>query len=237
MSLLYQHAREFGIDLSPTQLEQFEKYYRLLVEWNEKFNLTAITEYTSVQLKHFLDSLSAAPILLREGVVGKQLIDVGAGAGLPGLPLALALADLNVTLLEGTGKKVRFLDQVIRELDLQNVTAIHVRAEEYAHNPKYRGRFDFAVARALAPMRTLVEYTLPFVRPGGILIAYKAVDAEQETREADEGIETLGGCLREIVPVKLGDLDDVRHLVVIDKVAPTRDIYPRAAGLPKSKPL
>lgn len=237
MSLLYQHALEFGIDLTPTQQEQFETYYRLLIEWNEKFNLTAITEYTSVQLKHFLDSLSAAPVLLKEGAAEKRLIDIGAGAGFPGMPLALAFPDLRVTLLEATGKKVRFLDQVIRELDLQNVTAVPARAEEYARLSPHREDFDFAVARALAPMRTLIEYTLPFVRVGGIAIAYKAVDAEQETAETKRGITILGGRLREIVAVKLGDLDDVRHLVVIDKVAPTPDQYPRGGGLPKNKPL
>jgi 16S rRNA (guanine527-N7)-methyltransferase len=237
MSILYQHAREFGIDLTSTQQEQFEKYYGLLVEWNEKFNLTAITEYTGVQLKHFLDSLSAAPILLKAGIVNKTLIDVGAGAGFPGMPLAIALADLRVTLLESTGKKVRFLDQTMRELDLENVTSVHARAEEYGRDSRHREQFDFCVARALAPMRTLVEYTLPFVRVGGIFIAYKAVEAEEETRGAKRGIETLGGRLREIIPVKLADMDDVRHLVVIDKVAPTPKLYPRAGGLPKNKPL
>ena len=132
MSLLYQHAREFGIELSTVQLENFEKYYRLLVEWNEKINLTSITEYTGVQLKHFLDSLSAAPILMQPGIADRQLLDVGAGAGFPGLPLAIALPDLRVTLMEATGKKVRFLDQTIRELGLENVIAVHARAEEYA---------------------------------------------------------------------------------------------------------
>ncbi len=237
MSLLYQHARAFGIDLTPIQQQHFEEYYRLLVEWNEKFNLTAITEYTAIQLKHFLDSLSAAPLLLNAGVFEKKLIDVGAGAGFPGMPLALALADLRVTLLEATGKKVRFLDEVTREIGLENVTSVHARAEEYARDTKHRERFDFAVARALAPMRTLVEYTLPFVRVGGICIAYKAVEAEEETRAAKRGIEILGGRVREIVAVKLGDLDDVRRLVVIDKTAPTPDLYPRAGGAPKSKPL
>lgn len=237
MSILYQHARAFGIDLTPIQQEQFEKYYRLLVEWNEKFNLTTITAYNDVQLKHFLDSLSAAPILIGAGVLEKKLIDVGAGAGLPGMPLALALPDLRVTLLEATGKKVRFLDEVTREIGLENVTAVHARAEEYARDAKHREQFDFAVARALAPMRTLVEYTLPFVRVGGIMIAYKALDADQETHQAKRGIEMLGGKLREIITVKLGDLDDVRHLVVIDKIAHTPATYPRAGGAPKNKPL
>ena len=237
MSLLYQHAREFGIDLTPIQLEQFEQYERLLVEWNEKFNLTSITDYTGIQLKHFLDSLSAAPILLRAGVNGKDLLDVGAGAGFPGMALAIALPDLRVMLLEATGKKVRFLDEVTRELGLQNVTNVHGRAEEFAHAAKQRERFHFVTARALAPMPTLVEYALPFVRVGGMLVAYKAVDAEQETNAAKRGIEMLGGRVREVVPVKLADLDDVRQLVVIDKLKATPNLYPRAGGLPKRKPL
>ncbi len=237
MSLLYQHARAFGVDLTPIQQEQFEKYYRLLVEWNEKFNLTSITDYTSVQLKHFLDSLSAAPILLRAGVNGKNLLDVGAGAGFPGVALAIALPEMRVTLLEATGKKVRFLDQVTGELGLENVTNVHGRAEEFAHDAKQRERFDFVTARALAPMPTLVEYTVPFVRVGGICIAYKAVEAEPETHSSKRGIEILGGRVREIISVKLADLDDVRQLVVIDKIARTPQLYPRAGGLPKRKPL
>lgn len=237
MSILYRHAREFGLDLTTAQQDQFERYYHLLVEWNEKFNLTSITEYSDVQLKHFLDSLSVAPVLLQAGVLNKQLIDVGAGAGFPGIPLAIALGDLQVTELEATGKKVRFLQEVVQELGLENVSAVHGRAEEAAHQPQSRARFDFAVARALAPMRTLVEYTLPFVRVGGTLVAYRAVEAQQETMQADKAIQLLGGRVREITGVKLGTLDDVRHLVIIDKVQSTPNEYPRAGGAPKNKPL
>lgn len=237
MSLLYQSAREFGLDLTPVQLEMFDKYYRLLVEWNSKFNLTSISDYTGVQLKHFLDSLTAAPILLEAGTNEKKLVDVGSGAGFPGLPLAIALPDLRVTLLEATGKKVRFLDQTILELGLDDVNALHGRAEEFAHNPKEREQYDFVVARALAPMPTLVEYTLPLTRSGGVFVAYKALEADQETEGAKRAIEQLGGRLRKIVRVKLADLEDVRHLVVIDKIAPTPDVYPRAGGAPKKKPL
>ncbi|HZQ08780.1 MAG TPA: 16S rRNA (guanine(527)-N(7))-methyltransferase RsmG [Anaerolineae bacterium] len=237
MSILYQHARAFDLELTPTQQEQFEKYFHLLVDWNARFNLTAITEYTDVQRKHFLDSLSAAPILLRTGIEGKNLIDVGAGAGFPGMPLAIALPDLHVTLLEATAKKVRFLDELARELDLENVDTVAARAEEFAHVPSQREHYQFAIARALAPMRTLVEYTLPFVSIGGMLIAYKAVDAKKETDDARRAIHKLGGHLKEIQRVQLGDQDDVRHLVIIDKVAPTPDEYPRGSGRPKSRPL
>ncbi len=237
MSLLYQHAREFGLDLTPIQQELFDKLARLLVEWNSKFNLTSITEYTAIQNKHFLDSLSAAPILIRYGFINHSLIDVGAGAGFPGLPLAIGFPDMRVTMLEATGKKVRFIDLAARELGLENVTALHARAEEFGRDAKHRERYDYAVARALAPMRTLVEYTLPFVRVGGKFIAYKAVDAESETAEAERAITKLGGRMVEIFPIKLADLEDVRQLVVIDKVAQTPAAYPRPGGAPKNKPL
>ncbi len=237
MSILYEHARALGLDLTSVQQEQFEAYCRLLIEWNERFNLTGITEYTDVQLKHFLDSLSAAPYLLDGANQRKTMIDVGAGAGFPGVPLAIALPNLDVTLLEATLKKVQFLDTLVRELGLTNARALHGRAEEVARQSRAREAYDWSVARALAPMRTLVEYTLPFVRVGGTLIAYKAVAAAEETRAAERGIKTLGGRVREIVPVKLGDLEDVRHLILIDKVAHTPKTYPRAGGLPRSKPL
>jgi 16S rRNA (guanine527-N7)-methyltransferase len=237
MSLLYQHARAFGLELTPIQQAQFEAYYHLLVEWNARFNLTTLTEYTAVQVKHFLDSLSAAPFFLAGQTNGKTMIDVGAGAGLPGIALAIAFPELRVTLLEATGKKVRFLDEVARALPLENVTAVHGRAEEFAHDRNQRAQYDYVAARALAEMRTLVEYTLPFARVGGCVIAYKAVGAEEETAHAQRAIETLGGRLRAIMPVKLADLDDVRRLVVIDKIAPTPDLYPRAGGAPKSRPL
>lgn len=237
MSLLYQHAREFGLELTLTQQDSFEKYFHLLVEWNEKFNLTTITDYPAVQLKHFLDSLAAAPILMQAGFAEKRLMDVGAGAGFPGMALAIAFPEMRVTLLEATGKKVRFLDQVTIELPVTNAFAVHARAEESAHDNKQRAHYDFVVARAVAPMRTLVEYTVPFVRVGGLFIAYRAVDAAQEAKEAQHAMETLGGRVRDIIPVKLADLDDVRHLVVIEKITATPGIYPRAGGLPKHKPL
>lgn len=237
MSILYEHARAFGVELTTVQQEQFEQYYRLLVEWNERFNLTAITEYTAVQLKHFVDSLSAVPYLTGAAAGGKSLIDVGTGAGFPGMPLAIALPALNVTLLEATTKKVAFLDEVVRELALENTRTVRGRAEEYARDGKAREAYDFCAARALAPMRTLVEYTLPLVKVGGRVIAYKAVDAAEEAQGAERGIRKLGGELKEIVPVKLGELEDVRHLVIIDKVRRTPQTYPRGGGLPRSQPL
>ncbi len=237
MSLLYKGAREFGIDLEPVQLERFEAYYHHLVEWNARFNLTAITGYTEAQVKHFLDSLSVARALPREQLAGKKLIDVGAGAGFPGMPLAIAFPNLQVTLLEATGKRVRFLDELVRALALENVRAIKGRAEELAHTPEYRERYDFATARAVADLPTLVEYTLPFVRVGGIFIASKSAGAESEVNAAAFAIDALGGQVRELVPVHLPTLDETRYLVVIEKVTPTPRLYPRQAGLPRKKPL
>lgn len=237
MSILYQGAREFGLELDKVQQDLFEAYYHLLLEWNQQVNLTAITEYTDVQVKHFLDSLSAAPLITRAAPQNKRLIDVGAGAGFPGAPLAIAFPELRVTLLEATGKKVRFLDTLARELPLENVTAVHARAEELAHNAHERETYDFAVARAVAELRTLVEYSLPFVRVGGAFIAYKALEAQAEAEAAAHAIEALGGRVREIILVKLPFKDDVRHLVVIDKVAPTPARYPRRSGMPEKKPL
>lgn len=236
MSFLNQHAREFGVELDPSQEARFEAYYRLLAEWNERVNLTAIIEYGEVQLKHFLDSLTAAP-LVRDRAENARLIDVGAGAGLPGAPLAIVFPYLRVTLLEATGKKVRFLDELVRELPIENATALKGRAEELAHDPTHREQYDFAVARALADMRTLVEYCLPFVKPGGSLIAYKGVEAEAETSAAARAIETLGGRVREVIPVRLPTLAVRRHLVVVDKIAATPARYPRRSGMPEKKPL
>lgn len=236
MSLLYRHAREFGIELDHAQQSRFEAYYRLLSEWNERFNLTAITEYTAVQIKHFLDSLSAAPLLSALAQDG-QVIDVGAGAGLPGVPLAITFPYLHFTMLEATGKKVRFLDQLILELGLENAVAVQGRAEELAHAKEHRAMYAAALARALAPMPTLVEYMLPFVRVGGMLVAYKGIEAVEEARAASRAIQTLGGRLREIVPVQLPTLSAARHLVVVDKVKETPPRYPRRSGMPVKKPL
>jgi 16S rRNA (guanine527-N7)-methyltransferase len=236
VSVLYEHARAFGIDLTDEQLERFAAYYRLLAEWNQRFNLTSITEYTDVEIKHFLDSLSVARAL-PPPLDGKKLIDVGAGAGFPGAPLAIAFPYLRVTLLEATGKKVQFLDTLTRELPLDNATALKGRAEEVAHQPAHRAQYDFATARALAPLRTLVEYALPFVRVGGRLIAPKGIDAQAETDAAAHAIRTLGGRVGDIMPIRLPTLNETRHLVVIDKIASTPAAYPRRAGMPLKQPL
>jgi 16S rRNA (guanine527-N7)-methyltransferase len=237
MSILYEGAREFGLELTPVQLEAFETYYHLLVEWNARINLTAITGYTEVQIFHFLDSLSVGRALPKYELDGKQLIDVGAGAGFPGVPLAIAFPHLQVALLEATGKKAVFLDGLARELGLDNVTTIKGRAEEVAHLREQREQYDFAVARAVAELRTLVEFTLPFVRVGGRFIAQKTTAAAEETKAAGHALQLLGGAARELIPIQLPSQRETRHLVVIAKVAHTPDKYPRRAGVPSKKPL
>jgi 16S rRNA (guanine527-N7)-methyltransferase len=237
MRLLYEGAREFGIELSQEQLDRFEAYYRHLIEWNTRLNLTSLIGHDEVQVLHFLDSLSVACVLPRAQLEDRKLIDVGAGGGFPGVPLAIAFPKLEVTLLEATGKKVVFLDDLSRALALDNVTTVKGRAEELGQRGDFRERYDLVVARAVAEMRTLVEYTLPFVRVGGMFVASKSADAAEETEAAAGAIQRLGGRVRQLVPLALPTLDQPRHLVVIEKVASTPAHFPRRAGVPSKKPL
>lgn len=227
-----EQAGRFGIELTTEQVGAFETYFRDLVEWNQRANLTSIIERDQVVIKHFLDSLSLAPVV-RDA---KSLIDIGSGAGFPGLPLKIMRPDLRVTLLEATGKKVAFLNHIISTLDLSNILAIHARAEDLGRDPGHRERYDAAVARAVAELATLAEYTLPFVRVGGIFVAQKGVQVDDELAHADHALSTLGGRLRETILVNLPGLEP-RHLVVIEKTAQTPREYPRRAGLPEKKPL
>jgi 16S rRNA (guanine527-N7)-methyltransferase len=237
MNLLEEGAREFGVELTQAQLDRFEAYYRHLVEWNARINLTAITGHGEVRVLHFLDSLSVACALPRERLDDRKLIDVGSGAGFPGVPLAIAFPRLRVTLLEATGKKVAFLDDLVAALGLENATTLQGRAEELGQREEYRERYDLAVARAVAGMRTLVEYALPFVRVNGIFIASKGAEAAEETEAAAGAIRRLGGELRQLVPIVLPTLDEPRGLAVIEKVALTPARYPRRAGVPSKRPL
>jgi len=235
MISLFDAAQQFDLTLTSQQLDAFDRYYHLLIEWNTRINLTAITEYDQVIVKHFLDSISIAP-LLRPFATRGRLVDIGTGAGLPGIPLKIVLPDWHVTLLEATGKKVDFLNHVIAQLDLVDTFAIHIRAEDAGQQPAYREQFDVAVARAVAQMATLVEYALPLVRVGGWFIAQKGVDIDDELQHAARALDKLGGRVRQIVPVQLPGLD-IRHLIVVEKIAHTPIKYPRRAGLPERKPL
>jgi 16S rRNA (guanine527-N7)-methyltransferase len=226
-------VKNFEIDLSPDQIDQFDQYADRLIEWNARFNLTSIVDPGEIVIKHFLDSLSAARLIPRAA----KLIDVGAGAGFPGIPIMIARPELSLTLLEATKKKCDFLEAMIDELKLQNVNVVNARAEDAAHDVAYREQYDVAIARAVAEMPTLSEYLLPFVKIGGLAIAMKSNDTQQETDRAEAAIKTLGGQLQQIVPVIIPGLNEERYLVVIEKITAMPEKYPRRAGMPSKNPI
>ena len=240
MQQLAEGARALGLQLTPEQQAAFQLYYEELIAWNQKFNLTAVTEYEQVQIRHFLDSLSC---LLAEEArqalerPGARVIDVGSGAGFPGIPLKLVCPGVRLTLLEATGKKVTFLDNIIARLSLSAVTAVKARAEELAHEPDHREKYDLALARAVADLPVVVEYTLPFCRISGWVVAQKGEAGAAEVRTAERAISLLGGELCHVLPVELPGLPKDRSLVVIEKVSSTPPTYPRRPGIPSKRPL
>lgn len=240
MQYLAAGARSLNIPLTPDQLDAFLIYYQTLVTWNERVNLTRITDYREVQVKHFLDSLSCWPLVERVsggGGDGPLLIDVGAGAGFPGLALKIARPGLRLTLLEATGKKADFLESVVGRLGLSGVRVLKARAEEVGQDPAHREGYHLALARALAGTATLAELTLPLVQVGGLVVAFKGEDPAAEVKAAQKAILTLGGKLGEIRPVTVPGLEAERHLVVLEKVSPTPTKYPRRPGMPAKRPL
>lgn len=227
--------RMLNVTLSQRQLNQFLKYFEMLVEWNQVMNLTAITEYEDVMKKHFVDSIS----LIKAYDLNKAstLIDVGTGAGFPGLALKIAFPQLKITLLDSLNKRIQFLNEVIRELAINGVETVHGRAEDFARPGRLRESFDLCVSRAVANLSILSEYCLPFVKVGGQFISYKSEKVAKESESAGAAIEILGGRINSQVEFKLPDSDIYRNLYIIDKIKQTPKKFPRKAGLPGKEPL
>ena len=233
--ILAARAAEAGIPLTAEQIGQFSVYHEMLLDWNTRMNLTALTAPEDVAVKHIIDSLTAYDAALFDGA--RTLIDVGAGAGLPGIPLAVYAPHLTVTLLDALNKRVRFLTEVTAAMGLQNVRCIHARAEEAARTAEHRAAYDIAVSRAVARLPVLLEYTLPFVRVGGTLLALKGRAYAEEQKEARRAAEVLGGGRITARPVHLPGLDDVRAILTVTKERQTPAIYPRGGGAPPRRPL
>ncbi len=238
MEKLNAGVKKLGLELSSRQLEQFHIYYQELLDWNKRVNLTAITGYEDVQIKHFLDSLTV--LLAWRQPIGDadfRLIDVGTGAGIPGLPLKILLPDIRLVLLEATAKKATFLHHLKQKLGLNNVEIVAGRAEDVAHQAQYRERFDMVLSRAVARLPALVELTLPFCTIGGSFIAQKKGGIDLEISRATKAISLLGGNLREVKRVDLDEFTDERWLIIIDKVSSTSELYPRRSGIPAKRPI
>jgi 16S rRNA (guanine527-N7)-methyltransferase len=237
MQNLKESAARLGIDLRPGMLEKFDIYAAELANWNRRLNLTSISGDASVRLRHFLDSLTVKLALPETDMASLNIIDVGSGAGFPGIPLAIAFPKLEVYLLEATRKKTGFLLHIKGILGLENITVINERAETAARNPDHREQYDVAVARALAPLATLTELMLPFCKTGGRMVAQKKGDIESEITAGAPAAARLGGETPRVVPVDLAGLGDNRCLVIIAKATTTPDIYPRRPGIPAKRPL
>lgn len=226
---------DLGITLSEKQIGQFLKYYEILVEWNSFMNLTGITEFEEVITKHFLDSLAVVKVC--DPASAGSVIDIGTGAGFPGLPLKIAFPHLEVVLLDSLNKRIKFLNEVILQLGLDGIRTIHGRAEDFARDQNYRESFDLCVSRAVANLSSLSEYCLPYTALGGRFISYKSGKIDEELAEAEKAIRVMGGETENVVKFNLADTDMERSFVVIEKKRHTPKAYPRKAGLPGKEPI
>ena len=234
------HMDALHITLSERQYGQFIRYYELLTEWNSFMNLTAITDYEEVVLKHFTDSLSLVKAFEEHSFLSEKeysVMDIGTGAGFPAIPLKLAFPNLRITMLDSLQKRIKFLNEVIAQLELKNITALHGRAEDAARKTELRESFDLCVSRAVARLSTLSEYCLPFVKKEGYFIPYKSEKTESELAEAERALSVLGGHVVREVDFCLPSSDMYRKLIVIKKCAETPKKFPRKAGLPSKEPL
>ena len=233
IDILRQGIEDFGIEASDKMLADFQKYKEILVEWNQKMNLTGIEDEKEVFIKHFLDSVSA----VTKGYIknGMSLIDVGTGAGFPGIPLAIMNESLKITLVDSLNKRLIFLQEVINELNLKNIQAVHGRAEEYIREK--REHYDIATSRAVAKLNVLLEYMIPFVKVGGRCICMKSFEIDEELKDAEKAIEILGGKIEKVDEITLPNTDIQRKIVVIKKIKSTPNKYPRKAGMPLKEPI
>lgn len=236
MSQLFDNKlNELGIVLDEQQKQQFDGFYELLVEWNKVMNLTGITEYEEVNEKHFVDSLSIVKAIDMTKV--HTVIDIGTGAGFPGVPLKIAFPHLKIVLLDSLNKRIKFLNTVIEELNLKEIKTIHGRAEDFAKQPDYREQFDLCVSRAVANLSTLSEYCVPYINKGGMFIPYKSGEIEEEVEMSKKAVHVLGGKIEEVVKFQLPGTEIGRSFVKIRKVQNTSKKYPRKAGLPAKEPI
>ncbi len=237
MDKLIEGANHLGFRFTPAQVKQFELYYRELVVWNERINLTTILAWEEVQTRHFLDSLTVALAMPKEMPGSFQVLDVGTGGGFPGVPLKIMMPDMKLALLDSTAKKTEFLKDLLSKLEINDVAVISERAEDLARQNDYREGFDLVISRALAPMATVAELTLPLCKVGGLTVTQKKGDIAQELSDASVAIDVMGGRLKELKKVTLKELADERSLVSVEKTRHTPGQYPRRAGIPNKRPI
>jgi len=230
---LIEKAKKVNIEIDNKKEEQFYNYMKLLLEWNEKINLTAIIEQNDIILKHFIDSITINKYIEQSN----SIIDIGTGAGFPGIPLKIMNQNKKITLVDSLNKRINFLNEVCKEISLENIQCIHARAEELASDLEYRENYETVVSRAVARLNVLIEYMLPFVKKGGLCICMKGPNIDGELEEAKNAIKLLGGKIKSVESFFLPDSDIERNVIIIEKVAETPKKYPRKAGLPSKQPI